>query len=248
MNNIFLLILFLLVIYKPLTLVLSAPMLSVYSRLHRRRFLKNPWGGVSEVFDKYADTKADMRAARRRRIINYIDGYHRLILQYTANIPSHTVRKFFYKHVFCVSMKKDAVIYHGAELRAPWSLEVGEGTSIGDNAILDARRGGIRFGKSVNVGSRVCLWTGSHDHSDPWFRSTPQSRGPIVVGDRVWIGPNAQILHSVSIGEGAVIAAGAVVTKDVPPFAIMGGIPAKQIGTRSKDLRCQFTGEHLHFL
>ena len=45
MNNIFLLILFLLVIYKPLTLVLSAPMLSVYSRLHRRRFLKNPWGG-----------------------------------------------------------------------------------------------------------------------------------------------------------------------------------------------------------
>ena len=116
-------------------------------------------GGVSEVFDKYADTKADMRAARRRRIINYIDGYHRLILQYTANIPSHTVRKFFYKHVFCVSMKKDAVIYHGAELRAPWSLEVGEGTSIGDNAILDARRGGIRFGKSVNVGSRVCLWT-----------------------------------------------------------------------------------------
>lgn len=241
-------ILLLIVVSKHIIFILSTPCLCAFSFLHKQRFLWNPVGKESEVFDEDENSKIDKKAIIRRRVINYIDGYYRWALDYTSCIPSHTIRNFLYKHVFFVTMQKNAVLYHGAELRGAWCLKIGEGTSIGDNAIIDARRGGVTFGKSVNVGSRVCFWTGSHDHSDPYFRSTPKTRGPIAIGDRVWIGPNAQILHSVTIGEGAVIAAGAVVTKDVPPFAIMGGVPAKQIGTRSSDLRYNFKGDHLHLL
>lgn len=81
-----------------------------------------------------------------------------------------------------------------------------------------------------------------------FFNSTPNKRGPINIGDRAWLGSHCVILDQVNIGEGAVVAAGAVVTKDVPPFAVVGGVPAKIIGERSKDLRYNLGGKsHVHF-
>ena len=59
---------------------------------------------------------------------------------------------------------------------------------------------------------------------------------PIVIGDRVWIGMNATVLGGVTIGEGAVVAAGSVVTKDVPPFTVVGGVPARPIKDREREL------------
>ena len=68
------------------------------------------------------------------------------------------------------------------------------------------------------------------------------------IGNRAWIGPNTVILHSVHIGEGAVVAAGAVVTKDVEAFSIVAGIPAKKIGERNKNLKYKMDGSYLSFL
>lgn len=144
-------------------------------------------------------------------------------------------------------MGKNSVVYFGAEIRGASQLELGDGCIIGDKSVLDARRGGIKIGKNVQLGSFVKLWTGSHDHNDPYFRSMPHKRGPIKIGDRAWIGPSVTILHSVTIGEGAVVAAGSVVTKNVEPYSIVGGIPAKKIGERSHDLRYEFNGDYLSF-
>jgi len=144
-------------------------------------------------------------------------------------------------------MASDTIIYYGAEIRNPYGLQIGKGSIIGDNAILDARNG-IKIGNNVNFSSNVSIWSEQHDHRDPYFRNT-QKKKMIEIGDRVWIGPNTIILHSVNIGEGAVIAAGAVVTKDVPPYAIVGGVPAKIIGERNHDLRYSFEGQkRSHFL
>ena len=109
-------------------------------------------------------------------------------------------------------------------------LTIGKGSIIGDRAILDARHGGIIIGKNVN------------DYNDPYFRCTNIKGGTINVKDRAWIGPNVIILHGVTVGEGAVVAAGAVVTKDVPPYTLVGGVPAKVIGKRNEDLRYEFDG------
>lgn len=161
--------------------------------------------------------------------------------------PSHHLRIFIYKHVCGMHIGKNAIIYFGAEIRKPCNIWIGEGSIIGDNSILDGRNG-IKIGDNVCLASGVRIWTEQHDHRDPWFRCETQEHKPVIIDDRAWIGSHTIILHSVHIGEGAVVAAGAVVTKDVPPYAIVAGIPAKKVAERNRDLKYCFNGTHRHFL
>lgn len=119
----------------------------------------------------------------------------------------------------------------------PNKMEVGCYTDINRMVTLDAR-GGLKIGNSVSISHGVMLITGSHDPNTKQFLARFY---PIDIDDYVWIGCGAIVLQNVKIGKGAVVAAGAVVTKDVPPYAIVGGVPAKIIGERSKDLdyRCE---------
>lgn len=170
-----------------------------------------------------------------------------LFLYWISFFPSMHVRMFFYRWIYGMSLGKNVVIYKGAEFRNPEGLYVGEGSIIGDDAVLDARVG-IKIGSFVNFSTGVHIWTLQHDYRDPDFRCTPEHSGPVKIGDRVWIGPRVTILHSVVVGEGAVIAAGAVVTKDVPPYTVVGGIPAKKIGDRPRNIHYKFNGSHRNFL
>ena len=124
-------------------------------------------------------------------------------------------------------------LYRGTEIWSPAGITIGSHTSVGTDAILDGR-GGITLGDNVNLSSQAAIWTMQHVPDDPDFGVFS---APVVVEDRAWISFRATILPGVTIGEGAVVAAGAVVTKDVPPFAMVGGIPAKRIGERSRALR-----------
>jgi len=137
----------------------------------------------------------------------------------------------------------DSVIYYATELRDPSKISIGHHSVIGDHSILDGRNG-IVIGNNVVLATNVRIRTEQHDHIDPWFRCSTQSHGPVRIGDRAWIGSHAIILHSVSIGEGAVVAADAVVTHDIPPYTIVAGIPAKQVGNRTNDLR--YTVDNIH--
>ena len=78
------------------------------------------------------------------------------------------------------------------------------------------------------------LITSNHLKDDPYFGVEDK---PITIEDYAWVGSRATVLPGVTIGRGAVVAAGAVVTKDVPAYAVVGGVPAKVIGERAKDLR-----------
>ena len=146
----------------------------------------------------------------------------RLCLKWISEIPSHHLRNFFYRHIYLVQMDDKVVIYAGAEIRNAACLKIGRGSIIGDNAILDAREG-IEIGENVCLASNVSIWTLQHDYRDPYFACNPEHYGPVKIGDRAWIGPNTIILRNVNVGEGAVVAAGAVVTKDVPPYTLVGG-------------------------
>jgi acetyltransferase-like isoleucine patch superfamily enzyme len=121
----------------------------------------------------------------------------------------------------------------GTEVFDAARLEIGARTIVGRHCLLDAR-GGIRLGRSVNVSSYARFMTAKHLVNSPDFNA---EFTPAVVGDRAWIALGATVLGGVTIGEGAVIAAGAVVTADVEPFTIAGGIPARPIGTRTRELR-----------
>lgn len=116
-----------------------------------------------------------------------------------------------------------------------WSagrLQIGARSIVGRHCLLDAR-GGIRIGQDVNVSSYSRFMTAKHEVDDPGFTAVYE---PIVVGDRAWIAIGATILGGVTIGEGAVVAAGAVVTGDVEPYAVVGGVPARKLRERSREL------------
>ena len=115
---------------------------------------------------------------------------------------------------------------------APWNVEIGEGSHINRGCTLDARAG-ITIGNSVSISHQVNIMTGSHDVRSRRFEGVFE---PITIADYAWLGIGCTILKGVHIGKGAVVCAGAVVTKDVPPYAIVGGVPARKIGERPQDL------------
>ena len=103
------------------------------------------------------------------------------------------------------------------------------GIDIGADATV-----ALRFGNNVSISPEVSLITSNHLKDDPAFGIEDK---PIVIEDYAWVGSRATVLPGVTIGKGAIVAAGSVVTKDVPAFAVVGGVPAKVIGQRAQDLR-----------
>ena len=181
------------------------------------------------------------------KILLYVVGFLRYYDYRLSKVPSHHFRLFVYRWIYGMQISQNAVLYHGAQVREPGKITIGTGSIIGDNAILDGRNG-IVIGDNVTLASNVSIWTEQHDHRDPWFRCETQEKRPVIIGNRAWIGPNTIILHSVKIGEGAVVAAGAVVSKDVAPYSIVGGIPAKQIGERNHNLQYVHSGIYSPFI
>ena len=182
-----------------------------------------------------------------KKSIFYIRGYMRYMDFQTGLIPSHHIRNFIYRRIFLVQMEQKAIIYWGAEIRCHGKLKIGKGSIIGDNAILDARCGLI-LGENVNLSSNVSIYTLQHDHRDPYFRcNTRNKKMSVEIDDRVWLGSNVIVLPGVHIGEGAVCCAGCVVTKDVLPYSVVAGIPAKKVGERPKVLKYEFNGKTCAF-
>lgn len=111
-------------------------------------------------------------------------------------------------------------------------LVIGEYTHINNGTFIDAR-GGVNIGNNVSISFNVSIVSGGHSVNSPVFAG---EHLPVLIQDYAWIGVNATILKGVIIGEGSVVAAGSVVTKDIPPYSIVGGVPAKIIGKRNENL------------
>lgn len=237
-----------LVIGKWLIFILFSPIIRLYLKMRMRQATSiKKKQSTTVVSEPEKPVNEESKNYIKSSIRRYLDGYIRYMQFQVSYIPSHHIRDWIYKSVYLVKMAPKSIIYFGAEIRGSYNLKIGRGAIIGDKAVLDARVGGIEIGENVQLGSFVKLWTDSHDMNDPYFRGTPGKRGPIKIGNRAWLGPNVTVIHSVTIGEGAVVAAGSVVTKDVEPFAIMGGIPAKKIGERSQNLCYEFSGAYSPF-
>ena len=117
---------------------------------------------------------------------------------------------------------------------------LGDRNVINFDCLLDGRRHAIRVGNDVSIGPEASILTLGHD---PQSADFADKGGDVIIGDRAWICYRAIILPGVSIGEGAVVGAGAVVSRDVEPYTIVAGSPARVVGARTKDLHyeCGFT-------
>jgi acetyltransferase-like isoleucine patch superfamily enzyme len=155
-----------------------------------------------------------------------------IFLKLNSYLPFHIIRIWILNSFFNSKIKYSAGLYYGVEVRHPWKLFIDDSSIIGHHVLLDARKG-LTIGKNVNISSEVMIWTLHHDYNDRYFKAIGDC---VEIGDYVWICSRAIILPGVKIGKGAVVASGAVVTKNVEEFTIVGGIPAKKIGERSRDL------------
>lgn len=161
------------------------------------------------------------------RVASYWLDFELMLLRWVGHDPFHTCRRFFYR-LAGIKIGKGSTIHMWANFFQPENISIGEDTIIGDHAFLDGRAK-LTIGNHVDVASSVMIYNSEHDLSKEDFSAIEE---PVEIGDYVFIGPRAIILPGVKIGKGAIVAAGAVVTSDVPEFTIVGGIPAKPIGER----------------
>lgn len=161
------------------------------------------------------------------RLVNYWLDLELMILNFVGYVPVRFVRHFFCE-LAGLKIGQGSTIHMWARFYDPKNITIGEDTIIGDHAFLDGRDK-LKIGDHVDIASQVLIYNSQHDIDSEDFHAID---APVEIEDYVFIGPRAIILPGVRIGKGAVVGAGAVVTKDVPEFAIVGGVPAVKIGER----------------
>ncbi|KKR76651.1 MAG: acetyltransferase (isoleucine patch superfamily) [Candidatus Levybacteria bacterium GW2011_GWA2_40_8] len=166
---------------------------------------------------------------RVKAIFLELDNYLIHLLGY---LPSHHARRFFYR-IAGVRIGKGSSLHMGIRFYNPKNVKIGEDTIIGEGTVLDGRDK-LSIGNHVDVATEVMIYNGEHDVLDEDFGAV---FAPVKIEDYAFIGPRAIILPGVTVGKGAVVGAGAVVTKDVSAFSIVGGVPAKLIRPRPKNLK-----------
>jgi acetyltransferase-like isoleucine patch superfamily enzyme len=122
-------------------------------------------------------------------------------------------------------------LYHPLVFYGPEALDIGDHTAVAPFVHIWCG-GRVVIGARCMIGSHVAISSLTHDHTQPKMFGTMVAR-PVAIGDDVWIGAHAVILPGVTLGDGCVVGAGAVVTRDVPPRAIVYGVPARIHGYRA---------------
>ena len=164
------------------------------------------------------------------RLLNYLTNY------LVVHIPSFTLRRVWLSRVLGIRLGPGAGVHLGcyvwfygpSQIRRD-GIAIGAYTRINRKCTLDTR-GGLVIGDNVSISPEVMILTAEHRLTDARF--VDESRAPVVIGDHVFIGSRAIILPGVRLGRGAVVAAGSVVTRSVDELVIVGGVPARPIGTR----------------
>lgn len=132
-----------------------------------------------------------------------------------------------------ISMGKNVKIDELVRVDRPCGLKIGDETFVGRGSFIHAG-GTVDIGANVLIGPYVKIWSADHQFGDRNIPIREQGHefSPVVIGDDAWLGVSCIVLKGVTIGRGAVIGAGSVVTKDVAPYCVVAGIPAKPIGSR----------------
>lgn len=162
-----------------------------------------------------------------RRIKTLIIEFENMMMHWAGHVPSHHFRRFIYR-LGGLKIGKGSTLHTEIKFYNGHNITIGKDTIVGEGTVLDGRDK-LTIGDHVDIATEVMIYNCEHDVSDPSFIA---KSGSVEIEDYVFIGPRAIILPGVKIGKGAVVGAGAVVTKDVSEYAIVGGVPAITIGER----------------
>lgn len=137
--------------------------------------------------------------------------------------------------LFGAKIGKNTYVARNTDVREPDLIELGENVVINKGVLLDGR-GGLSIGNNVDIAQDTLILTAQHDYNDDYHKFITSKT---IIDEYVWVGARALILPGIHIFRGAVVAAGAVVTKDVDEMTVVGGVPAKKITIRSSKLLYQ---------
>jgi acetyltransferase-like isoleucine patch superfamily enzyme len=164
--------------------------------------------------------------------------YLLIINRWITNIPFHFIRMLFFKPLLG-KLGKNNTFLMGVQFRNPRNIFIGDNNIFNSRVLLDGRHAKLTIGNNVDIAQETNIWTLEHDVNSDYHAD---SGAPVVIEDHVWISSRSTILPGITIGKGAVVAAGAVVTKNVESKHIVGGVPAKTIGLRKSQLL--YTNKH----
>ena len=169
--------------------------------------------------------KAQYRKTRWYQIASEVKA---ALINLAFRVPCGAFRSWLFRRLAgsCIGYP---AIARGVVFKKIGSVHTRGNIVINANCIIDGRGGRIEVGSNVDIGQDCHLWTLEHDKDSVDHRT---KGGPIVIGDYVWIATRVTILPNKTIGFGAVIAAGAVITKSVQSMQVMGGNPARAISAR----------------
>jgi len=130
---------------------------------------------------------------------------------------------------------KNSLVWDGVQVDYPSKLTVGENTSINRGGVINAG-GNIYIGSNVLIGPNVTIYSQNHNYKskEELINQQGYERKAVYIEDDVWLAANTVVLPGVRIGRGAVIAAGSVVTKDIKPYSVCAGVPARLISSREQ--------------
>lgn len=179
-------------------------------------------------------------------IRNYVRDLAADLLVFVANriagkLPGHRLRLAYYRRALGWKIGKGSSIHYGLKIYGGRGrVRIGNHSTfqidclIAGTGLMD-----LVIGDNVAIAYRVTIILGGHDPASPTFG---YFLAPITIQDRVFIGANATILAGVTLGEGTIVGAGAVVTKSTPPYSIVAGNPARIIGERPRNM--SYTVKH----
>ena len=198
------------------------------------------------VAQLYRLTSANVGSPDAIRTLAAAIPFHRiedpLLLDYLLNtfvnkIPFPQIRMELYRRAGIDVDPTSNIMMHAFVLEAR-KIHIGPNCIIGPFTTLDGRAT-LTIGRNVNMAGEVLTIGGHHEVDSPMAEGI---LGKVVIEDNAWIAMRATILPGVTIGEGAYVAAAALVTGDVAPYTLVGGVPARKIRDRSRDI--QYTLQH----
>lgn len=178
---------------------------------------------------KKLDIKANRAISnysKRELLLRVIWSFGKLVFRLTPR-PCFGLRRAILR-CFGAKVGGNVNIYPSALIYFPWNLEIGDDSSIGEWALI-YNLGSVRIGERTTISQRAHLCAGTHDYSNP---ALPLIKPPITIGNEAWVCADTLVGPYVSVGNGAVLAAGSVICKDVDAFDVVGGNPAKFIKKR----------------
>lgn len=188
-------------------------------KLLTKEYWKKKYHKINDKFKNNLIKTSDYFKSLKYYIYNYFISY----------FPSYKLRILYLRKILKYQIGENSFIHLGCFFYGN-KIKIGKNTVIGRNCCMGED---VTIGDNCSITAQTYIFSTSHIKDSPTFQGC---YNPVTIGNRVWTGVRSMILPGVNIGDGAILGAQSVATKDIPPYKVFAGCPAKEVSKRAQDL------------